>query len=110
LIFDLILCNIIKIVVFFDIFGNLHYMSDLSSRSLSDLVRDRLRFFFEAHTQSLPKDLYSIIMEQVEKPLIEQTLLCAHGNQCRAAEILGLSRNTLRQKMQRLSINASDFK
>ncbi len=85
-------------------------MNDFLSRSLSELVGDRLRVFFEAHTQSLPQNLYEVIIQQVEKPLIEQTLVCTTGNQLRAAEILGISRNTLRQKMTILKINASDFK
>lgn len=44
--------------------------------------------------------VYDMVMNCVEKPLIETVLLHAGGNQTRAAELLGLNRNTLRKKIQ----------
>ncbi len=40
-----------------------------------------------------------MVMACVEQPLLEQVLLFAEGNQTRAAEYLGINRNTLRKKM-----------
>ena len=48
--------------------------------------------------------LYNRILREVEKPLIEQTLDATRGNQIRAAEVLGLNRNTLRKKIRDLDI------
>jgi Fis family transcriptional regulator, factor for inversion stimulation protein len=44
--------------------------------------------------------VHSMVMNCVEKPLIETVLFHAGGNQTRAAELLGLNRNTLRKKIQ----------
>lgn len=44
--------------------------------------------------------VYDMVMNCVEKPLIETVLHHAGGNQTRAAELLGLNRNTLRKKIQ----------
>jgi two-component system nitrogen regulation response regulator GlnG len=44
------------------------------------------------------------VLREVEKPLITMTLEATRGNQIRAAEILGLNRNTLRKKIRELSI------
>jgi two-component system nitrogen regulation response regulator GlnG len=45
----------------------------------------------------------------LEKPLIVQTLRATGGNQIKAAEILGLNRNTLRKKMRALGIDAKSL-
>ena len=44
--------------------------------------------------------VYDMVIGCVEKPLIETVLFHAGGNQTRAAELLGLNRNTLRKKIQ----------
>ncbi len=44
--------------------------------------------------------VYDMVINCVEKPLIETVLDHAGGNQTRAAELLGLNRNTLRKKIQ----------
>lgn len=44
--------------------------------------------------------VYDMVMNCVEKPLIETVLHHAGGNQTRTAELLGMNRNTLRKKMQ----------
>jgi len=44
-------------------------------------------------------DIYDMVVANVEKPLLEVVLHHAEGNQTRAAELLGLNRNTLRKKL-----------
>ena len=51
------------------------------------------------------KNIYSVIIEKVEKSLIENILDFTNGNQLKASEILGLNRNTLRKKIGDLSID-----
>jgi two-component system nitrogen regulation response regulator GlnG len=52
-------------------------------------------------------DLYSLVIERVERPLIELTLKRTRGNQIRAAQMLGINRNTLRKKLTELKIRVS---
>ena len=51
------------------------------------------------------ENLYSLVIERVERPLIELTLQAVRGNQIRAAKILGINRNTLRKKITDLHVN-----
>jgi len=43
-------------------------------------------------------------LREVERPLISLTLLATRGNQIKAAQVLGLNRNTLRKKIRELDI------
>jgi Fis family transcriptional regulator len=56
--------------------------------------------------KTAPDNLYQMLLAEIEPPLIEEILKCTGGNQSRAADMLGITRNTLRTKMQRYSINA----
>ena len=48
--------------------------------------------------------LYSNVMHEVERPLISLSLAATHGNQLKAAALLGVNRNTLRKKIRELDI------
>lgn len=54
--------------------------------------------------------LYRVVLEVIEKPLIEHILERTEGNQLKAARILGMNRNTMRTKIKKLGINCSMFK
>ena len=54
-----------------------------------------------------PKDLYGMILDQVEPPLLKATLKYCEGNQSRAAAILGLNRATLRKKIRQHKIQTT---
>jgi len=72
---------------------------------LGHSVERHLRTYFSAHGDTLPAPgLFDRVLREVEKPLITLTLEATRGNQIRAAEILGLNRNTLRKKIRELSI------
>jgi two-component system nitrogen regulation response regulator GlnG len=51
-------------------------------------------------------DIYSMVIQRVEKPLITLVLKKTEGNQVRAANLLGINRNTLRKKIKELGIRA----
>jgi len=72
--------------------------------SLEDVVRLKLKEYFRKTGNDEPSDLYALIIERVERPLIELVLDAARGNQVKAAAILGINRNTLRKKMTTLKI------
>jgi len=67
-------------------------------------VRLKLKDYFRQTRDVDPTDLYQLIMERVERPLIELTLERTNGNQLKAASILGINRNTLHKKIQELKI------
>ena len=54
--------------------------------------------------------LYKFLLNVVEKPLIENVLRKTEGNQLKAAKILGINRNTLHSKIEKLKINVEDFR
>jgi two-component system nitrogen regulation response regulator GlnG len=66
---------------------------------LEELIRTRLASFLERIGTYVVTGVHEEIMTQVERPLIALVLEHAGGNQVRAAEMLGLSRNTLRKKL-----------
>jgi two-component system nitrogen regulation response regulator GlnG len=78
--------------------------------SLSNLIAQRLEEFFESQANSLPMNLYDVILPQVEHPLIVQALKATKGNQIKAAEILGINRNTIRKKIKLFNIKPSEYK
>jgi two-component system nitrogen regulation response regulator GlnG len=72
---------------------------------LGNSVERHLRTYFNAHGDALPAHgLFDRVLREVEKPLIIITLEATRGNQIRAAEVLGLNRNTLRKKIRELNI------
>jgi len=75
------------------------------AESLGGAVEHHLRAYFAAHQDGLPASgLYDRILREVERPLIELSLSATRGNQIRAANLLGLNRNTLRKKIRDLDI------
>ena len=72
--------------------------------SLEGLVDNKLRSCFANMDKMESGDVHSMVLNQVERPLIRFVLEKTRGNQVRAAEILGINRNTLRKKIQELGI------
>ncbi len=66
-------------------------------RAIADLFRS-----FDG--VSPPAGLYHRVLHDLEAPLIAATLALTRGNQIKAAEILGLNRNTLRKKIRELNL------
>jgi two-component system, NtrC family, nitrogen regulation response regulator GlnG len=73
--------------------------------SLGEAVERHLRGYFAAHEHGIPASgLYDRVLHEVERPLLQLSLAATRGNQIRAAELLGLNRNTLRKKLRLLDI------
>ncbi|MFQ5442225.1 MAG: sigma-54-dependent transcriptional regulator [Thermodesulfobacteriota bacterium] len=73
--------------------------------SLEDMITSKLRPFIEKTARQGNQELYDLIIPFMEKPLISLVLEKTGGNQVRAAEILGINRNTLRKKIKSLKID-----
>ena len=73
---------------------------------LAASVERHLRDYFAAHESGLPSSgLYDRILHEIERPLLAIALTECQGNQLRAAELLGLNRNTLRKKLRELGLD-----
>ncbi len=77
---------------------------DYDSLSLEEIIRGRLEEYFRRTRDTQVEKLHATIIGHVERPLIEMTLMAARGNQIRAAQMLGINRNTLRKKITDLGI------
>ncbi len=74
--------------------------------TIAQSVEDNMRRYFAEFGDDMPPPgLYHRVLEEVEHPLILAALTATHGNQIRAAELLGLNRNTLRKKIRELGVS-----
>jgi len=75
-----------------------------SDYRLADHVRHCLENYFVHLNGHDSSGLYQLVLNEVEKPLLEIALKHADYNQSKAAKILGISRSTLRKKIEQYSI------
>jgi len=67
---------------------------------LCQCVARSLKGYFKDLNGTEPKNLYGLVMGEIERPLFEVVMQKAEGNQTKAAEMLGINRNTLRKKLK----------
>jgi Fis family transcriptional regulator len=77
------------------------------TKPLSHSVAECLDDYFRALNGHAPRNLYDLVLDQVEPPLLRATLKYCDGNQSKAADILGLNRATLRKKLKQYKIRPS---
>ncbi|MBX3589132.1 MAG: Fis family transcriptional regulator [Ramlibacter sp.] len=71
----------------------------MSKKQIEECVRISLEGYFKDLRGTEPDGLYDMMVKVVEKPLLEVVMIKADNNQSKAAEWLGLNRNTLRKKL-----------
>ncbi|MDI9332086.1 MAG: helix-turn-helix domain-containing protein [Alphaproteobacteria bacterium] len=71
----------------------------MSKKHIEEAVRASLQAYFNDLKGVEPDSLYDLMLDSFEKPLLDVVMRQAEGNQSRAAEWLGLNRNTLRKKL-----------
>ena len=71
----------------------------MSKKNIEDCVRETLVQYFKDLNGAEPHSLHEMVILTVEKPLLDVVMKHAEGNQSRAAEWLGINRNTLRRKL-----------
>ena len=72
---------------------------------LSSTVRRMMKQYFKDLDREKACGIYNMVVNCVERPLLEVVMNHAQGNQTRAAELLGINRNTLRKKLQEHGID-----
>ena len=71
----------------------------MSKKHIEECIRENLEGYFKDLRGVEPAAMYDMILRVVERPLLEVVMKQAEGNQSRAAEWLGINRNTLRRKL-----------
>lgn len=72
------------------------------SQTIPDLnccIEQTLQRYFNTLNGQAAHDVYHMVLQQVEKPMLECVMAQCSGNQSKAAQMLGLNRNTLRKKL-----------
>jgi Fis family transcriptional regulator, factor for inversion stimulation protein len=83
------------------------YSARVNSRGdlpLRDHAERALQDYFTNLNGHHPAQLYSMVLREVEEPLLKAALDYAEGNQVRAAGILGINRGTLRKKLRQFGL------
>ena len=73
-------------------------------KPLRNHVQKAIRHYLADMGATEPENLYRRLLDEIEPPLLSETLRYTGGNQSRAARILGITRNTLREKVRRYGI------
>ena len=71
----------------------------MSKKNIQECIRDNLEGYFQDLRGAEPHAVYDMVVSAVERPMLEVVMQRADGNQSKAAEWLGINRNTLRRKL-----------
>ncbi|ODV13406.1 MAG: Fis family transcriptional regulator [Rubrivivax sp. SCN 70-15] len=71
----------------------------MSKKHIDECIRTTLEQYFKDLRGAEPHSVHEMIIAAVERPLLDVVMKHADGNQSRAAEWLGINRNTLRRKL-----------
>ena len=74
--------------------------SNAKTITLKQVVKDTLCNYFTNIGGEKPIDFYAILLEEIERPLLEVLINHTQYNQVKMAHILGISRGTLRKKLK----------
>ena len=80
----------------------------MSRKQIDDCIRASVEQYFKDLRGAEPDDLHQLVIAAVERPLLDVVMRHADGNQSRAAEWLGINRNTLRRKLLDYRLLPSD--
>lgn len=79
-------------------------MNAVKENEIASCIRKAIGSYLNDLDGEKPGYLYDMVISSVEKPLIEVAMQYTKGNQTQAAELLGINRNTLRQKLKHYQI------
>lgn len=75
------------------------------SDPLSECIAHSMEQYFDDLNGEQPTNLHHFFINEVEKPFLQVVMQRVNGNQTRAAEILGINRNTLRKKLKNYNLD-----
>ena len=79
-------------------------MNVVKENEIAACIRKAINGYLNDLDGEKPGHIYDMVIASVEKPLIEVAIQYTNGNQTQAAELLGINRNTLRQKLKHYQI------
>ena len=82
-------------------------MRNTDNRTLREVVKQSLESYLSNLGGNEPSNIYQLVIQEIETPLIQTVLKFSKYNQSKAAIILGISRMTLRKKMTELNIDSA---
>mgnify|MGYP001825944641 CR=1 FL=1 len=83
-----------------------HFVATQATREpLRDCVREALEHYFDHMSDHNVAGLYQMVISETEQPLLETVMLQTRGNQSKAAQMLGISRSTLRKKLAQYDLD-----
>ncbi|MBL1277097.1 MAG: DNA-binding transcriptional regulator Fis [Ectothiorhodospiraceae bacterium] len=83
----------------------IEHLEDEQNVPLSGHIKSMLEGYFNDLDGHPPADLYQMVLQEIEQPLLESVLHYTRGNQSKAAIVLGLNRGTLRKKLKQYDLN-----
>lgn len=78
--------------------------TELQPTTLEEAVTSAVARLFPRVDKGEANDLYDLVLQEVEAPLLESVMTKTAHNQSKAAKLLGLNRGTLRKKLKRYSL------
>ncbi len=72
----------------------------MSKKEIDDCIRHSVEQYLKDLRGAEPNALHELFLGAAEKPLLDVVMRHAEGNQSKAADWLGINRNTLRRKLQ----------
>jgi Fis family transcriptional regulator len=79
-------------------------MSTSTPPTLAQAVESSLKHYFDSLNGEMPTRLHQMVIYEVEKSLFESVMNLTGGNQSRAAQVLGINRNTLRSRLAKFDL------
>ena len=79
-------------------------VSNQERRTLRYQVGISLRRYFKELDGSKPSEVYQMVMNEVEGPMLEEVMNFCNGNKSKACKVLGINRGTLRKKLKQHKI------
>ena len=72
---------------------------------VSDCIKKNMSKYFDQLNTHSATGLHQLVMSEVEKPLLESVMQHTQKNQSKAAQVLGMSRSTLRKKLSQYNLS-----